>query len=179
MKQPKQPRKIEGEMKHLCALLIVCGIAAASSAGFGQPGEAPFTLTISTDKPTVVAGSQVIIKITQTNTSDQAIGCASADSNGFQIAFRHEVLDEDGKSVKIPGEHHEFRDFSWRGPCNLAPGESTSRDSQITALYDLTKPGKYTVQVSSQASSDEKDGEVKSNTITITVLPADGPPPTQ
>jgi len=179
MKEFKQSRKVEGDMKHFRALLIVCGIAAASCAGFGQSGKGPFTLTIGTDKPTVIAGSQVIIKITQTNTSDQAIGCASADSNGFQIAFRHEVLDEDGKSVKIPGEHHEFRDFSWRGPCNLAPGESTSRDSRITALYDLRKPGKYTVQVSSQASADEKDGEVKSNTITITVLPADGPPPTQ
>ena len=166
-------------MKHFRALLIIGGIVAASCAGFGQTGKGLYTLTLSTDQPTVIAGSQVIIKITQTNTSDHAIGCASADSNGFQIAFRHEVLDEDGKSVKIPGEHHEFRDFSWRGPCNLAPGESTSRDSRITALYDLRKPGKYTVQVSSQASADEKDGEVKSNTITITVLPADGPPPTQ
>lgn len=166
-------------MRTFRALLIICGIVAAACAGFGQPGKAPFTLTISTDKPTVVAGSHVFIKITQTNTSDRSIGCAAGDSNGFQIAFRYEVLDEAGKSVKIPGEHHELRGFSWRGPCNLAPGESTSRDSQITALYDLSKPGKYTVQVSSQASSDEKDGVIKSNVITITVLPAEGPPTTQ
>jgi len=38
-------------------------------------------------------------------------------------------------------------------------------------LFDMSKPGTYTVQVSRGISSDEKKGAVKSNQITITVTP--------
>jgi hypothetical protein len=64
---------------------------------------------------------------------------------------------------------------------------SRSRGIQI---FDFSRPGKYTIQASRLVLGDDqrpdtlelhKDPwiEIKSNTITITVLPAADPPPTK
>ncbi|MGC2547777.1 MAG: hypothetical protein WA426_18170, partial [Silvibacterium sp.] len=63
-------------------------------------------------------------------------------------------------------------------PCLLKPGETGSNaGGLISAIYDFSRPGEYTIQVERHTAFDSKSPLVKSNTITITVLPADSSEP--
>jgi hypothetical protein len=50
-------------------------------------------------------------------------------------------------------------------------GNTFEGTSDIGRLYDMSRPGKYHVQVSRRASENEKDGVVESNKIRVTVTP--------
>ena len=57
-------------------------------------------------------------------------------------------------------------------PCILKPGESNNFDSYIGRRNDMSRPGKYVIQVSRFiVSSHKENGVVKSNAVTVTVLP--------
>ena len=58
----------------------------------------------------------------------------------------------------------------------LKPGESVSNITNVARWPDFSKPGEYVIQVSRHVNDDEKQGVVKSNTITITVLAPDAAP---
>jgi len=165
-------------MKIYRAFLLILVALVTFNSAFGQTAKQPFTITISTDKPTVVAGSHVYIKIKLTNTSDHTVDRSTAYSNGLDRQYLYDVCDENGNSVEKPGEHHELNGVSL-ATGELAPGETANGETRITTLYDLTKPGQYTVQLSRFIGKDEKQGVVKSNTITITVVPADDTSSTQ
>jgi len=45
----------------------------------------------------------------------------------------------------------------------------------VSRLFDMTEPGKYVIQVYRRATDDGRGAIVKSNTITVTVTPADTP----
>lgn len=57
----------------------------------------------------------------------------------------------------------------------LQPGESMSDYIPVGSWFDLSKPGTYTIQVSSHVSDDPNSEIVKSNILTITVLPPNPP----
>jgi|ERR1035437_10059230 hypothetical protein len=151
-------------MRFLFGLLIL----GVSVAAYTQAAQQPFTITISADEPTVNAGSDVYINIKQTNTADHVVNCGGMNSNGMDRSYVYYVLDENGKSIEKPGEHHEFRGASPTF-CNLATGESVAHDVILSRLYDFTKPGTYTIQVS-RYSGNDKEGAIMSNIITITVM---------
>jgi hypothetical protein len=54
-------------------------------------------------------------------------------------------------------------------PC--IPGESAGSSVTLTKLYDLGRPGVYTIQIWQPVSDNPTDGVVKSNIITVTVIP--------
>jgi len=56
----------------------------------------------------------------------------------------------------------------------LKPGESVSEVTNLARWVDFSQPGEYVIQVSRNIGDDEKQGVVKSNIITITVV---APPP--
>jgi len=162
-------------MKKLGALFLICAACAYSGSIFGQTTNGAFSISLSTDKPTVTTGSNVDIRIKLTNTSDHVVDCATAYVGGFDRRYLYDVLDENGKSVLKPGIDPERYPGGYQF-CDLDPGTSTgNRGSRISWLYDLTKPGIYTVQVSRFIGNDEKQGVVKSNTITITVVAPEPP----
>jgi len=172
-------RRSCGAMRRICALFLIFVSSAAISTSFGQTTKQPFSITISTEKQTVETGLDVYIKIKLTNTSDEVVDCSSSDSNALDRRYIYDVRDENGKSVEIPGEHPELWGGSWRGPCALAPRDSRTSGSRLSTLYDFTKPGQYTVQVSRYIGKSAKEGVVKSNIITITVVGSQPPPPAQ
>jgi hypothetical protein len=55
------------------------------------------------------------------------------------------------------------------GRVPMAPGEVMKTEIRLSDLYDLSLPGKYTVQV--RYYDDENKEEVKSKAITVTVVP--------
>ena len=53
----------------------------------------------------------------------------------------------------------------------LQPGESLIEFVPLASWYDLNHPGDYTIQISAHVSDDPKSDVVKSNIITVTVMP--------
>nr|MDQ3821593.1 hypothetical protein [Acidobacteriota bacterium] len=122
-------------------------------------------------------GSDVWIKVSLTNTSDQDVyeGVGYADGIGLDSTFRFEVRDEHGKV--IPTYPPPKTGYTGR-PLNrtISPRQTLTQEQVVSALYDMRKPGKYTIRVSRRASDNPKDGEIKSNIITVTVIPKDKVP---
>lgn len=138
-----------------------------------QSNNPPFKIAITSETPTVVAESDVWIKVSLTNTSNHDLD----DSGGYLTRidldpnFRFEVRDERGKL--IPKRTYPHPELRTGYPVNrsISPGQTFTQEQRVSALYDMRKPGKYTIQVSRRASDNPKDGEIKSNIVTVTVTP--------
>jgi hypothetical protein len=179
------------------ALLLGAAAATATSqpAVKSQPEDAgpPFTLEITANldknqvyawdfvnnaQTVVKAGSMVKIARRKTNLTDHEIKRRSDADDGS------EARDGSGNLVKLraigpvaigggPTMLKGTKDNV------LEPGESKIYCDCFGTGYDFDEPGTYTIQVWEHVSDDPKSEVVKSNIITITVLPADAPPPTQ
>ena len=157
-------------MRILIEVLLAGATVAALAAGPGRPVEPALSLALSTEKPVVKAGEEIWIKIQLTNKSKQDVNCTSADVGPVSLSYQYDVRDSAGNPVKKLIAHPELIPGHFRF-CNLKPNETISNDNRISWLYDMTRPGKYIIQVSRSISEDEKSGVVKSNAIIITVTP--------
>jgi hypothetical protein len=161
------------------ALLLLATAPFLSQAG-QEPGtdKPPFSLSISGAQDVVQAGSAVTVKVALTNTSDHKIGVV-ADSDGRgPIDCRIEIRDTQDKMVR-DAKPHVWKDKNGRTikriyvgassamSVGLQPGQTLSDEFPVNKRFDLTEPGKYSVQASRYDS--ETKTWVKSNTITVTV----------
>jgi hypothetical protein len=152
-------------MQAFCCLLLSVGLA------IGQQSNMPFKIAISLEKATIVAGDDVTIDVTLTNISNHIIPEGPMYQSGIELdsTLRFEVLDEHKKPVPIrhyPNEELRggtvrFRDFK--------PGETITQQQRVSALYDMRKPGKYTIQVWKR----NPDYDIKSKIVTVTVTAKD------
>jgi hypothetical protein len=141
------------------------------------PTQAPFSLNISAKDDTVRAGSEVRVKIVLTNTSNREIYIIheKASDVGEQAGFTLDVRDAGGMVVPFTryGQlffNHEAVTLGAPSPFDLKPGKTLKDEIIVSKLFDLSKPGKYSIQVKRQ--DDSSTAVVKSNTITVTVTPA-------
>jgi hypothetical protein len=147
--------------------------------------EQSLVITIAAENPApqtgpdsyiVKAGSEVFIKVHLTNTSRHNLSLDYDGDSRAGVAFSHryEVRDSSGHSVQQrPIGHPEIGSTAHGWPSRIVkPGESMDiNGDHISRLYDLSQAGRYTIQLSRVVSADAKDGVVKSNTITVTVMP--------
>lgn len=168
-----QTNENRGFMRFLIWLLLFGVVPAASP----QVSQQPFTITINAKKTEVRAGTPVFIKVVMTNISDHSVECGEWRSNGLDRAYKYHVTDENGETVpKTIRKHPEIGENIEPFPCIIQPGKSSKPSGgMLSHLFNFNKPGKYTVRVSRHVSSDPKSAVVRSNTITITVLPRNGP----
>jgi hypothetical protein len=126
---------------------------------------AQFTLAISAVQSTVKAGEKIAIEIAHTNTSKRPIVLGPVDDDGYlpdvTVGGNAAIDTVRGRQWKNDGGVTE--ESSGPGFPPTKPGETAKRILVISDLYDLTHPGTYSVQV--------RRGTVKSNTITVVVLP--------
>lgn len=152
-----------------CLLLFV-------NLTLGQQSSNPaFKIAITAESPTVVADSDVWIKVSLTNISNQEIKEGVGYISGIDLdsTFRFTVRDEHGKLVsKRTYPHQELGSPGSVRFRTISQGETLTQDQRVSALYDMRKPGKYTIQVSRRLSDDPKD-DIKSNILTVTVTPKD------
>jgi hypothetical protein len=169
-----------GFMKFLIGLLVL----GVTVIGYTQTLQQPFTITISIEKPQVRVGDPVELNVIMTNTSDHNIACDFYWYDSLDRNYKYEVVYEDGKPASKIVRKTPFN----TDPCIIPPGESKSSGGEISRAFDFSRPGKYTIQVSRSIWGDDqrretigivqnKQPEVKSNIITVIVLPADEPPP--
>jgi hypothetical protein len=154
----------------LVSLAVMAFVAVHVTAQSANPS---FTLKLSPKNTEFRASENIWVKIVQTNTSSQQVSCAYAGGNGVNRQYRYEVTDENGKPaekivqspyIPPPGDYMQ---------CEIDPGESNTNLICLSNVFQLDKPGKYTINVW-RPDPDAKDSDgnpvkVYSNTITITI----------
>ncbi|MFL6228127.1 MAG: DUF305 domain-containing protein [Pyrinomonadaceae bacterium] len=131
-------------------------------------GEQPFKIAITIENSTIIAGADIWIKVSLTNTSNQDVPAGVGYSRGnIASIFRFEVRDEHGELVpKRTYPHPELESGSVTF-VTIHHGETWTQDQEVSALYDMRKPGKYTIQVWQR----DPNFDIKSNVVTVTVTP--------
>lgn len=160
-------------MKYLPAMALIC--VSLNTVGAAPRANPRCSITIKTRSSTVRFGAEVDGIIHIVNTGDRKISWAGASSNGVNTLYRYDCRDQTGSSVKK--EYLGEMDSAGPQP-TIEPGESHDIEVPIDRACDLKQPGEYSIQISRSLTDGFGKSEVfKSNTITITVLPADDPPP--
>jgi hypothetical protein len=153
---------------------LYCFFLIVSFALGQQPNNPPFKIAVAAESPIVGAGSDVSIKVTLTNISDHDVNEGVAYMSGIDLdsTFRFEVRDNHEKLVpKRIYPHPELATGSVRFR-TIARGETYTQDQLVSALYDMRKTGKYTIQVWRR----DPKYDIKSNIVTVTVTPKDKDP---
>ena len=160
-------------MRILALLLIAvpCALGLAHDRSTKQP----FTIQITADSPTVKSGSAVGIEVLIKNTSSEPLSCSGNISSltGQDPHFRFDVRDTHGNLVpKRVYPHPELAEGHPIMDCTIRQGETRAESQDVARIIDLTRPGKYVIQMFRIISAtNEKAGEVGSNKITVTVIP--------
>lgn len=156
---------------------LYCFLLLVNLALCQQPNQSPFKIVVAVENSTVVAGSEVTLDVSLTNTSNQDVseGVMYKDATGIDSTLRFEVRDRNGKLIpKRTYPHPELATGSVKFR-TISAGQTLTQRQTVSALYDLRKPGKYTVQAFRRISDNPND-DIKSNIVTITVTPRDKVP---
>ncbi|MFY9852700.1 MAG: hypothetical protein WAK26_02335 [Terracidiphilus sp.] len=174
MKTFSEFRKSRETMRAFRASFLICIASIASFPVFGQTDGPPWLITISADKPIVVSGSNVYIKVKLTNISDHVVDCTEAEKGAILVSYSYDVRDEDGNPTRKRDMSFPYTGKHW-DICNLEPGKTVDRDILLSWLYDFSKPGKYVIQISRRFTDYPYPLYAKSNSITITVEKSNTP----
>jgi hypothetical protein len=134
-----------------------------------QPPKQPFTLILSAGS-TATLSSGVWVKLRWTNTSDKALDSSAniLEATNVDPNFLFDLLENGGRPV--PRKQYKFPEtFGHAEFGTLKVGDSITHDVNLSRLFELKKPGKYTLQVSRLIPKAMGGGSVKSNLLAITV----------
>jgi hypothetical protein len=178
------PPKVTGRISRIVLTCLLGAFCMATIPIAAQTSKPPFTATIGVenlgsqtgpDSYTVKAGSDVFIKVHLTNISKRKLSLGYDKDSRTNVDFFHQYEIRDGNgdlAEKRKIDHPEIGSTGHGWPARiLKPGESMDITGDfISRLFDLSQLSQYTVQLSRAVSDDPKDGVVKSNTITVTVI---------
>lgn len=164
-------------------VFLLCGICLAWDQVSAQTAKPPFTVTISAEVPaektgpdtySLKAGSEVYIHVHLVNISNHNLSPGDDADSRTNIDFYHQydIRDSAGHLVQKKKFTHPDIGSTGHGWAAriLKPGGSTDvLTDRITGLYELTRPGTYTIQLSRAVTGNFKDGAVRSNKITVTL----------
>lgn len=158
----------------LVLLSVLFMLPKMSIAQNALPPEPWFSVAIGTAQTVIPSGSDVKFKVTFTNDTRKdlhyAVGGPGRGGPPFDINVR------DAKGNPVPETSYGLKMHGkdprpWSGSVFNAtshPGEAIELDLILSKEYDLSKPGKYTVQVQERYPALQA---VRSNILTITVVP--------
>jgi hypothetical protein len=158
------------EMKTSLKRVLILITLAVCAASFTESSTPPFALTLDAEENPVKVGSEVKVDIMLTNSSNRAMhmsyGLTESD-------YAFEVRDSQNR---VPPETEFARKSKGRGYFSndhlfyVQPGESLPKAPLVVSkFYDLSRPGKYNIQVSRAVPKELGDGTIKSNVVTITI----------
>lgn len=158
-------------------IAVLLGLACAMPA---QTAQAPFSVTISIQRDSVQSGDSIWIDAVLTNVSEHDI---VVHQSGPQCDYTVDVWDHEGHPVRDTDLGHRRKTRGCATERNvqrtLKPHEkladhiliSAMRDENFAfrSLYDLSMPGKYTIQIVRKIPRSYGNGVVRSNVIALTV----------
>jgi len=166
--------KSQGQSMRAFQISVLIAIATVVAFGQNRNPKEPFTIAIKAETPIVKAGSAVIVNGRLTNISNRPIvasGCYCGPS-GLDSYLAWEVRDVEGHSVaKKIYPHPELATSSAILDRIIKPGESLAGSQDISRLYDMSRPGEYVIQASRPTSDAQDTQIVRSNSVTVTVIP--------
>ena len=133
-----------------------------------RSGRDPFKITIKITSENVVAGTQIELEISVLNTSAETMVARS----GFQAyagdrTYKYSCKDSSGNSVS-----KEIVMIGSAGdPPSIKPGETYRSTVLLNRVCDLSQPNRYEIQLSRGVPMGHHGHVVKSNKITITLVP--------
>jgi hypothetical protein len=149
-------------------LLALAGVIAYfNGATFAQQPEspqvpkAPFTLSLAAESPTTKIGLPVWVKVTLKNTSNHDLKIEKEISEDLCTVVVQEATLQMGFATR------RASGIGSLGIIGIQPGKTVVDRVNVSRMYDLTRPGKYTIQA--QRSDDVTKAKVLSNKITVTV----------
>jgi len=131
------------------------------------------SITVTLETATAKAGEAVSVRTVLTNNSKQpfdASGCYCGPA-GLDSLFTWEVRDNGQLTAKRAYPHPELATGKIILNRVVKPGDQLSGSQDISRLYDMRKPGEYTIQASREIPKEMGGGVVKSNIISVTVAP--------
>jgi hypothetical protein len=187
-------------MKFIQAFLMLCASLSLTAFGQSELSlqstapKPPFKLEITANldnehsyvwdfannaQTVVKAGSMIVVAVRKTNISDHEIAkgsCVGDDASGYRCGGHYDVRDSRGKLVEPRKPRMMFKGGGSGHLIGtkdnvLQPSESNIERGGVSEAFDMSKPGTYTIQLSQHVANDPKSDEVKSNIVTITVLP--------
>jgi len=147
-------------------LMTTAGVDAAANTGKVTDG---IRLEAQAASTKVTSGESVVVKGTLTNERAGKLALGTTDPlAGFRVA----IVDAKGHPVKMNASGRDLIKLVHRSKQQLAPGEKIEQSLWLSSLYDLKKPGKYTVTMSHEVASTSGLGTevVKSNTVMVWVV---------
>jgi hypothetical protein len=159
----------EAQMRNLMTILVLAAAFEGLCVGQTQTAlltvEEPGLAITITGPASVTAGSKVMVSITPMNRSDHRIRFRVEPMDyRYQVTVydaQNNMAMETERGRKVKGGSAKMSHLG--GSFWLDPGESRKDQLAVSNLYDMSRPGKYKVQVSREGA--------KSNTITIDVVP--------
>ncbi|MGO9602233.1 MAG: hypothetical protein ACLQAT_02305 [Candidatus Binataceae bacterium] len=163
----------------LCLALLVGTLTSglvAQSAKSGRELEPSFSIALRAPETTVKADAEVELDVTLKNTSHRDITVGEI-LGGSDLNYNIEVRDGQGKlAPETPfGKKLHGKDPNFQGQHGsilahtLAPGASHETKTFLNKVYVLNEAGTYTVQASRR--DPDSNVVIKSNSITLTVIP--------
>jgi hypothetical protein len=177
-------------------IFFVMLLFATSSVMVGVqaiPARQPLAIVLTTERPSFISGDAIPVKVELTNISNKNLNVGSWVDLNSGVLFSHlfEVRNAAGEVVvkKTYPKPQTDAGSAWGMPEEnstgpeignvillvLKPGEKFTIVEDVSRLYVLTVPGKYTIQMSHLVPGKSKDKAVNSNVIAITVERG-GPP---
>jgi hypothetical protein len=168
------------------AIIVGLGKAGGQAAGSAllgtqstQPSKPRFSLTISTPKNVVTSGSDVIVKIVLTNTTDKPIYIYySMSKDPGELDYSMTVRNEKGELAPQTEHGRKVKGYDSTPPIAMSineiavsvePGQTTGGQINVTKLHNLSQPGKYTIRI--ERWDQENKAWAESNTLVVTVIP--------
>ena len=149
----------------VCSLLLL-----GSKLALASP---PAQLTLTAPQTEVKRGSEVRVEVTITNNSNRPI---TIELTSPLCDYEVEVRDSAGNlapdtDVKKTSDCANRMVTGRHISVQLMPRESKKDTIPITLFSDMSKPGKYSIQVTWKGPKEFGNVAVKSNKITVTVMP--------
>jgi hypothetical protein len=152
--------------------MLAAAITLGCPVGSSQTKPA-LSISVRAVRPFVRAGDEVSIEIRLTNNLSYDLNTSAnvSDLVGVDPNYVFDVRDASGKPVPMRKYKYPESAFGHAIFGVVKSGETITLMQPVSRLHDMSRPGKYTVQVGRRVSDNPKEAVVKSNKITVTVTP--------
>jgi hypothetical protein len=159
-------------------IMELIAVFAISATIQGASGALPFSVALHPPVGPTKTGDEVVLTAVTMNTSDHEVRFARSFARREEVYdYDIEIKDNQGRMPRLTEAYSRLREHPtsrWGSYSTyvLLPGKSFEEELVLTKLYDLKRPGEYTVSVlrgQRPIWQTQSKAAVKSNTITITV----------